>query len=64
MGPDPLSKIAEVWKDKGVYTTHAIYYIGVLHSLVGLNFYAFKLKNKDFIDIKEEVLEELGFTIK
>lgn len=25
------------------------------------NFYAFKLKNKDFIDIKEEVLYELEF---
>lgn len=25
------------------------------------NFYAFKLKNKDFIDIKEVVLKELGF---
>lgn len=25
------------------------------------NFYAFKLKNKDFIDIKEDLLRELGF---
>lgn len=25
------------------------------------NFYAFKIKNKDFIDIKEETLKELGF---
>lgn len=40
---NPIINFPEVWKERGAYTTHAIYYIGVLHSLVGLNFQSFQL---------------------
>ncbi len=40
---NPFFGFPEIWKERGAYTTHAVYYIGVLHSIVGLNFQLFQL---------------------
>lgn len=38
LGPNPLSKIAEVWTARGPYTTVPLYYTGMINSLVGFDF--------------------------
>lgn len=45
LGPDPLSKIISVWSERGIYTTYQVYYMGLLGSLVGLNYQAFQYIN-------------------
>ena len=37
-GPNPLTKILEVWSERGAYTTIPIYYIGIVESLTGFNY--------------------------
>lgn len=41
LGSEPLSKILSVWAQRGVYTTYQVYYMGLLDSLFGLNYYLF-----------------------
>lgn len=41
LGPEPLSKISSVWSERGIYTTYQVYYMGILDSLFGLNYYLF-----------------------
>lgn len=41
LGPEPLSKISSVWSERGIYTTYQVYYMGILDSLFGLNYYSF-----------------------
>lgn len=48
LGSDPLSKIISVWSERGIYTTYQVYYMGLLDSLVGLNYQAFHLINLTF----------------
>lgn len=38
LGPNPLSKIFEVWSERGAYTTVPIYYIGIVQSIAGFNY--------------------------
>lgn len=38
LGPNPLSKIFQVWAERGAYTTVPIYYIGTVQSIVGFNY--------------------------
>lgn len=38
LGPDPWSKVAEVWSVRGPYTTVPLYYTGFIHSLVGFDY--------------------------
>lgn len=37
--PHPITKILEVWSERGAYTTMPIYYIGIVQSLTGFNYY-------------------------
>jgi len=43
LGSNPLSQLASVWGERGLYTTYQVYYMGLLDSLFGLNYYAFHL---------------------
>lgn len=43
LGPNPLSQIPKVWAERGLYTTYYVFYMGLLDSLFGLNYYAFHL---------------------
>lgn len=45
LGDNPLSKLAYVWGERGLYTTYQVYYMGLLDSLFGLNYYSFHLSN-------------------
>lgn len=45
LGSDPLSKISYVWSQRGLYTTYQVYYMGLLDSLFGLNYYIFHLSS-------------------
>lgn len=45
LGSNPLSQIGSVWAERGLYTTYQVYYMGLLDSLFGLNYYAFHLSN-------------------
>lgn len=38
LGSNPLSKFAEVWVQRGPYTTVPIYYTGSINSIVGFNY--------------------------
>lgn len=38
LGPNPLSKIFQVWSERGAYTTGPIYYIGIVQSIAGFNY--------------------------
>lgn len=38
LGPNPVSKILEVWSERGAYTTGPIYYIGIVQSIAGFNY--------------------------
>ncbi len=38
LGPNPLSKIFQVWLERGAYTTVPIYYIGIVQSIAGFNY--------------------------
>lgn len=38
LGPNPLSKITQVWAVSGPYTTVPIYYTGIINSIVGFNY--------------------------
>lgn len=38
LGPNPLSKIFEVWTQRGAYSTIPIYYIGTIESFTGFNY--------------------------
>lgn len=38
LGPNPLTKIFEVWSQRGAYTTVPIYYVGVIESFTGFNY--------------------------
>lgn len=49
LGVNSLLKIAEVWHERGAYTTYQVYYIGLLDYLAGgLNFFSFQLINLIF----------------
>jgi len=48
IGPNPLSKIAEVWHERGLHTTYQVYYLGLLEILVGLDHQAFQTINLFF----------------
>lgn len=48
LGPHPLSKIITVWSERGIYTSYQVYYMGLLDSLVGLNYQAFQYINLTF----------------
>lgn len=38
IGPNPLTKIFEVWSERGAYSTIQIYYVGILESFTGFNY--------------------------
>ena len=38
LGQHPWDKISSVWSERGIYTTYQVYYLGLLDSLVGLNY--------------------------
>lgn len=38
LGPFPLTKLPQVWLERGAYTTVPIYYIGVVQSIAGFNY--------------------------
>lgn len=38
LGPNPLTKIFEVWSQRGAYSTIPIYYVGIIESLTGFNY--------------------------
>ena len=38
LGPNPFSKIFEVWSQRGAYSTIPIYYIGIVESFTGFNY--------------------------
>lgn len=48
LGPNPLSKITEVWGQRGIYTTYQVYYMGLLESLVGFDYRSFQVVNLIF----------------
>lgn len=48
LGTNPLSQIASVWAERGIYTTYQVYYMGFLDSLFGLNYYSFHFVNLIF----------------
>lgn len=45
LGSNPLFQLPAVWAERGLYTTYQVYYMGLLDSLFGLNYYAFHLTN-------------------
>jgi len=45
LGSHPLSKIASVWSERGLYTTYQVYYMGLLDSLFGLNYFLYHWSN-------------------
>lgn len=42
LGPNPLSKIAQVWVERGAYTAYQVYYLGLLENLVGFDYKLFQ----------------------
>lgn len=44
----PLSKLFEVWAERGIYTTYQVYYIGLLEALVGFDYHSFQVVNLIF----------------
>lgn len=48
LGPNPFSQIINVWENTGVYTTHQIYYIGILNLIFDQNYNAFWIINLFF----------------
>lgn len=38
LGPNPLTKIFEVWSERGAYSTIPIYYLGIVESFTGFNY--------------------------
>lgn len=45
LGVAPLSKLGQVWAERGLYTTYQIYYMGLLDFLVGYNHRLFQTTN-------------------
>lgn len=43
LGPHPLSKIIDVWVERGAYTTIPVYYTGIIHFFTGFNFQAVQI---------------------
>ena len=43
LGFHPLSKIADVWIERGPYTTVPLYYTGIINSLVGFDFFKMQI---------------------
>ena len=43
LGPNPLSKIFEVWSERGAYSAIQIYYVGILESFTGFNYQIIQL---------------------
>lgn len=48
LGLHPLSKLLEVWAERGIYTTYQVYYIGLLETLVGFDYHSFQVINLIF----------------
>ncbi|MBI3103880.1 hypothetical protein HYZ05_02985 [Candidatus Daviesbacteria bacterium] len=48
LGADPLSKIAQVWHERGAYTAYQVYYLGLLENLVGFNYRLFQITSLTF----------------
>lgn len=38
LGENPVSKLAQVWNERGAYTTYQVYYISLLEAIVGFNY--------------------------
>lgn len=47
-GLHPLSKLLEVWAERGIYTTYQVYYMGLLEGLVGFDYRSFQVINLIF----------------
>lgn len=43
LGSNPVSKIAQVWVERGAYTAYQVYYLGLLESLVGFDYQSFQM---------------------
>lgn len=48
LGVNPYSKLAEVWAERGIYTTYQVYYMGLLEKLVGFDYRSFQVVNLIF----------------
>lgn len=48
LGVNPLSKIPQVWQERGLYTSYQIYYMGLLDFLAGYNHQLFQIINLIF----------------
>lgn len=48
LGLHPLSKVLEVWGERGIYTTYQVYYMGLLESIVGFDYRSFQIVNVIF----------------
>lgn len=42
LGSNPLSKLPEVWSERGLYTTNQVFYMGLLNILTPFNFRSFQ----------------------
>ena len=45
LNSDFLTKILEVWRENGVYTSYQVMYISILHYFFGFNFQAYQITN-------------------
>lgn len=45
IGSNPLSKLLEVWGQRGIYTTYQVYYMGLLETLVEFDYHSFQAVN-------------------
>lgn len=48
LGSNPLSKIAQVWAERGAYTAYQVYYLGLLENLVGFDYHSFQMTSMIF----------------
>jgi len=43
LGQNPHLQLLNVWKERGIYTTYQVFYMGFLETFVGFNYHSFQL---------------------
>lgn len=43
LGAEPLFRVVDVWRERGIYTTYQVYYLGLLVDTVGFNYGYFQI---------------------